>query len=221
MKVQNKTIVSTADTDKQQRLEQIHNVQKLPVVSKLGGHFSINEAWYPLSDAELSLYQTMNWNDDYDLTATVKGVPAIWGEITILFQRRTEQESSDFLPTAPVNPKVKEVAYTKVVATTLDGTVIDLCEDDDYSHPGHPGWSSLQEVTSIVEAYFGKKGNGIYAYCPITRKFLPRLPFNRGTRHVDGLTAVYNRETGKLVGFDYQLDVSSQTSRIIEEWKDA
>lgn len=215
MKVKNKTIVSTTDTDKQARLEQIYNVQSLPVSTKLGGHFSINEAWYPLSDEELLAFENMNWNDDYDLTVVVEGVPSIWGDITILFQRREKQESSDFLPTTAPHPKVKEIAYTRVVVTAADGTVIDLCEDSDYDHPG---WSSLKEVTSVVEAYLGKKGNSIYAYCPVTGDFLPRLPFNTSTRHGEGLNAVYDRETGKLIGFDYMVDNTKQSRKIIEEW---
>jgi hypothetical protein len=216
MKVKNKTIISTACGDKQERLEQIHNVQPLPVSIKLGGYHSIGEKWYPLSDAELSAFYTMAWDDDYDLTAVIEGVPAIWGDITILFQRREKKESSDFLPTTAPNPKVREIAYTKVTATAADGTVIDLCEDNDYDHPG---WSSLKEVTSIVEAYFGKKGNGIYAYCPIRGEFLPRLPFNTSTRHGRGLNAVYNRETKKLIGFDYMIDNTVETRKIIEGWE--
>lgn len=214
MKIQDKTVVSTADTDKQQRLEQIHNVQSLPVVTKLGGYFSENETWYSLSETELSAFYLMSWNDNYDLTAMVEGDP-VWGDITILFQRREERESLDFLPTTAINHKVKEIAYTRVIATTTSGTVIDLCE----SECDNQGWTSLKEVLTLVRKYFGKKGEGIYAYCPVMGEFLPRLPFNRWVRHLEGLNAIYS-ESKNLVGFDYKIDNSSQTRQILRKWND-
>lgn len=207
----NKVIISTDNTDKQQRIEQILNISPLPVSGKLGGSHTLKEKWYAVTRREEEVIKEMRPDDNYDLSWELFGGP-IWGNIMISYSRRGMRESGDYLPTESYCFPEGTTAYTKVTVTGVNNTQLTLFE-------GEKGWSALDFVVSTVDEYFGKRKGvyGYYAYDPVKGVFLPRLPFKPRVQHRDGLNAIY--EEGKLIGFDYQLHNSDKSRDLVKEWQ--
>lgn len=205
-------IISTDCIDKQERIEQIMGISPLPVAAKLGGSHTLHEKWYAVTRKQNEVISSMRPDDDYDLVHHLFGGP-VWGNITISYSRRGVRETEEYYPTESHSFPEGTSAFTKVKVRGVNDTLISLWKSD-------RGWSSIDNVISCVEKHFGKKRGayGCYAYDPVSKDFLPRLPFNTETRHKRGLNAIY--EKGELIGFDYQLGDTEESRTTITQWQE-